>query len=209
MKFRVLLILLSLTALSALAQSKIKVACVGNSITEGRRIEEGKRYPDQLENLLGDKYEVRNYGIGGRTLLRKGDYPYWNEEKYKEVLAWSPDIIVIKLGTNDSKPQNWNSKDDYMTDYLDFIKSFKKIPGKQKIYVCLPIPVFKDEWGISERVVAEEVIPLTKKVAKKAHVKLIDLYTPMIGKGDLVPDGVHPMEEGSGIIAKVVYESIK
>src|SRR5689334_14820626 len=75
------------------SQTKIKVACVGNSITEGAAIETGKRYPDQLQTLLGDNYEVRNYGLGGRTLLKKGDFPYWNEAKYKEVLEWNPDVV--------------------------------------------------------------------------------------------------------------------
>src|SRR5690606_33169468 len=78
--------------------SALKVACVGNSITEGAGLT--KTYPDVLQELLGDSYEVRNYGIGGRTLLRKGDYPYWNETKYKEVLTWTPNIVIIKLGTN-------------------------------------------------------------------------------------------------------------
>ena len=203
------LLLLLVTPFVLSAQTKIRVACVGNSITEGRRIEEGKKYPDQLQALLGDKYQVRNYGIGGRTLLKRGDNPYWNEEKYKEVLSWSPDIIIIKLGTNDSKPQNWQFKDDFERDYREFIQSFKKIGGKRKIYICLPIPVFKDEWGISESVVKNEIIPIIKRVAKLEHVKLIDLYMPMVGKGDLVPDGVHPLAEGSGIMAKTIYKAIK
>ncbi|NJM24424.1 MAG: hypothetical protein HC859_01760 [Bacteroidia bacterium] len=55
------------------ATAAVKVACVGNSITEGSNIEVGKRYPEQLQGLLGSGYEVRNYGLSGRTLLKKGD----------------------------------------------------------------------------------------------------------------------------------------
>jgi lysophospholipase L1-like esterase len=193
---------------SAASQTKVKVACVGNSITEGASIEAGKKYPDQLQGLLGDQYEVRNYGISGRTLLRKGDFPYWNEKKYQEVLSWNPDIIVIKLGTNDSKPQNWIYKDQFEKDYRDFIRSFKSLPGKKSIYVCYPIPVFETNWGITDSIVREEIIPFIDIIVKKEKVPLIDLYNPMVGKGPLVPDGVHPDGAGAMVIASTVYVAI-
>lgn len=209
MRILLLALFVIITQLQAYTQSKIKVACVGNSITEGRRIEEGKRYPDSLQNLLGNRYEVRNYGLGGRTLLKKGDQPYWNEEKYKEVLAWMPDIVVIKLGTNDSKPQNWQHKDNFESDYREMIQAFRSLPGKREIYICYPIPVFQDAWGIRESVVKNEIIPIVQRVAEKEKVKVIDLYKPLVGKGDLAPDGIHPLLEGSAIIAREVYQAIK
>jgi acyl-CoA thioesterase I len=207
MKYSYLLSLM-LVAIASYSQPKIKVACVGNSITEGAGIEEGMRYPDQLQKLLGDQYEVRNYGLGGRTLLKKGDFPYWQEEKYTEVLAWVPDIVVIKLGTNDSKPQNWIYGDEFERDYKSFVASFKKLPGKRKIFICTPIPVYKEEWGITESIVKDEIIPSIYKVAKSEGIKVIDLYTPMIGKGDLAPDGIHPNAAGAAIIATEVHKAL-
>ena len=87
---------------------KIKVACVGNSITYGAGIvnREKNSYPAQLQVYLGDKYEVRNFGSNGATAFHEGDYPYVQTEAYKQAIAYSPDIVFIKLGTNDSKPQN-------------------------------------------------------------------------------------------------------
>jgi acyl-CoA thioesterase-1 len=208
MKFFFLLLCGLLSAVSHAQTTAVRVACVGNSITEGAEIEDGKKYPEQLQALLGAGYTVKNYGLGGRTLLKKGDHPYWNEDKYKEVLAWDPDIIIIKLGTNDSKPQNWQYKDEFEQDYRAFIRSFKTLPGKEKIYICTPIPVFKDVWGIRESVVKEEMIPLVKKIVKKEKLKLIDLYTPLIGKSDLAPDGVHPNAGGAAIMAEAVYKAI-
>nr|WP_199200271.1 GDSL-type esterase/lipase family protein [Adhaeribacter arboris] len=114
------------------SQSKIKVACVGNSITEGAGVETGKKYPEQLQTLMGDTYEVKNYGIGGRTLLKKGDYPYWNEVKYQEVLQWQPNIVIIKLGTNDSKPQNWQHKADFKKITLRLSSLLKSYPPTLK-----------------------------------------------------------------------------
>jgi len=196
-------------SLCSWAQSALKVACVGNSITEGAGIETGKKYPEQLQALLGTNYEVRNYGIGGRTLLKKGDYPYWNEAKYQEVLQWQPDIVVIKLGTNDSKPQNWQHKADFKKDYVALIKSFKKLPNRPKVYICKPMPAYYTNFNISPEIIQNEMLPLIEAIAKKTKVKVIDLYTPMIGKNALAPDGIHPNADGTAILAQEVYQAIK
>lgn len=53
---------------------KIRVACIGNSITYGAGLQNPFRdsYPGVLEQLLGTGYDVRNFGISGRTALQKG-----------------------------------------------------------------------------------------------------------------------------------------
>lgn len=84
----------------------VKVACVGDSITEGLCSTEGQSYPTQLQEILGSDFEVKNFGVSGRTLLKKGDYPYWNESAYTESKNFLPDVVIIMLGTNDTKPQN-------------------------------------------------------------------------------------------------------
>ncbi|GAA4438715.1 hypothetical protein GCM10023188_34470 [Pontibacter saemangeumensis] len=198
---------LLLNALPAFAQSKVKVACVGNSITEGSGLQ--KTYPQVLQELLGEQYEVRNYGMGGRTLLKKGDYPFWNETKYEEVLAWNPDIVIIKLGTNDTKPQNWQYKDEFVKDYVKFVKSFKKLPSDPQVYIAYPVPVFEDKFGISKAVMDNEVLPAIKKIARKTKVNTIDLYKPFLGKADLTYDGIHPNDEGAALLAQEVYKALQ
>jgi acyl-CoA thioesterase-1 len=47
--------------------------------------------------MLGIKFEVRNFGSNRRTMLRKGDYPYWNDPAYKEAQNYLPNIVIIKL----------------------------------------------------------------------------------------------------------------
>ena len=56
----------------------IRVACVGNSVTYGLGISNREQYayPVQLQQLLGDNYEVGNFGHSGATLLRIGHKPY-------------------------------------------------------------------------------------------------------------------------------------
>jgi len=199
----------SLCIAFAFAQSKIKVACVGNSITFGYGLKPGEAYPTILQQLLGDKYEVSNFGISARTLLKKGDKPYWNEAKYKEVLALNPDIVIIKLGTNDTKPQNWQYKADFVNDYEELINSFKQLPSHPKIYVCTPFPIFPNKFGIRDSIVVNEMLPDLKIIIKDTKVKTIDLYHTFAGQNNLVFDGVHPTKEGAALLAKKVYEAIK
>src|SRR4051812_1868247 len=57
----------------------IRVACVGDSITFGYGIKDRDHnsYPAQLGVMLGNKWEVRNFGVNGVTALRKGTRPYF------------------------------------------------------------------------------------------------------------------------------------
>lgn len=80
----------------------VKVACIGNSITFGARIEDRIKdaYPEQLGRMLGEEYLVKKFGVSGRTLLSKGNAPYIKTGAYQKSLEFNPDIIIIKLGTN-------------------------------------------------------------------------------------------------------------
>ena len=91
-------------------------------------------YPMKLGQMLGDEYEVKNFGLGGRTLLKKGDYPYTNDNTYNITLNWEPDIIIIKLGTNDSKPHNWSTYGKhFVSDYESLIKRYQSLPSNPRI----------------------------------------------------------------------------
>ena len=54
--------------------------------------------------MMGDGYETRNFGVSGATLLRNGNRPYWKTDAYPKAKEYKPDIVIIKLGSNDSKP---------------------------------------------------------------------------------------------------------
>ncbi|WP_194976173.1 GDSL-type esterase/lipase family protein [Aquiflexum lacus] len=194
----------------AFAQDKIKVACVGNSITQGPGREHPESYPLQLQEILGDTHEVKNFGVSGRTLLKKGDYPYWNEAQFGEVKEFQPDVLIIKLGTNDSKSQNWKYQDEFVQDYIELIDTFKKsMPKKGKVYICIPVPVFKTNYGITEDILVNEMRPMLLEIAKKTKSQIINLYDPLLGHSDLLPDGIHPNTQGLAIMATEVARVIK
>ncbi len=208
--FYLLPLLLLFPEAQAQTQQPVKVACIGNSITWGAGIKDRIRdsYPAQLARLLGSGYKVRNYGYSGRTLLDKGDHPYMKEEKFFNAVNWQPDIVIIKLGTNDSKPQNWKYKGDFEKDYDKLITAFDTLPSHPKIYLVLPVPAFEVRWGINDEIIKNEVISMTRRVAARHDLEVIDLYTPFVGKAALFPDAIHPGAEGSGEMAEIVYESL-
>ena len=119
-----------LRSFKAPRKDAVRVACIGNSITFGAGIKNRSRdsYPSVLARMLGDNYWVKNFGVSARTMLNKGDHPYMNEPAYKNALAFNPNIVVIKLGTNDSKSFNWKYKADFMKDAQNMINAFKGLP---------------------------------------------------------------------------------
>lgn len=213
-KLLLLLFLLTITFVSFAQEGKsitpTKVACVGNSITFGAGIENREKdsYPSVLGRLLGETYEVINFGFSGRTMLRKGDNSYWHEQMFQDALAYNPDIVIIKLGTNDSKPYNWKYKDEFEKDYGDFVDAFKNLPSKPKIFICKPVPAFKINFDIRDSIIVYDIIPIIEKISKDKNVEMIDLYKPFEGKEILLPDGIHPDEAGAALMAKVIYKAI-
>lgn len=204
------LIFLVLTLISAACtKTTIKVVCVGDSITEGSGLacQSKTGYPVVLDSLLGPNYTVLNSGRSATTLQKKGDFPYWIAKEYSNVFAFEPDIITIKLGTNDTKPKNWHA-DNYEKDYQSMIDIFKNIPTNPKIYLCLPVPVFQTRWGINDSTVVNGVIPAIEKLAKTNNLSIIDLYHPMQDQGANFPDGVHPNEQGAKRIAEIIAKEI-
>ncbi|HNS20768.1 MAG TPA: GDSL-type esterase/lipase family protein [Sedimentisphaerales bacterium] len=187
----------------ATVQAKL-VACVGDSITYGAGI---VTYPKQLQGILRQydaAWEVRNFGVSGATLLRRGDKPYIAQAAYTDARTCNPDVVVIKLGTNDSKPQNWQYKDDFVTDYSNMIDVFRSLPSKPAVWICKPVPAFAVNFTIRPDVIRDEILPLIDRISQEKGVPVIDLYAALLPHAALFPDSIHPNTEGAGIIAETV-----
>ncbi len=194
------------------AQDKIKIACVGNSVTEALNVPKGKDYPSVLQNLLGDNYEVRNFGVSGSTLLKKGHRPYIRSEKYAASIAFSPDIVVISLGLNDTDPRNWpNFGDDFFADYNSLIDSYIQKGKATKIYVCINTPIFSGHKRFlsGTRDWYDRIQFEIRKVSQFRNIPLINLNEPLCQRIDLFDDFIHPNEEGTQIIAETVFAHIQ
>jgi acetyl esterase/lipase len=186
----------------------VRVACVGNSITDGHGIDMATAYgyPAELQKILGNDYWVKNFGVSGRTMLKSGDQPYMKEKAWADAQAFKPDVVVIKLGTNDSKPQNWQHKDEFRRDLEQMIEALRPA----RILLCTPIPAFKSTWDISDSVIVNGIIPIQKKVAKKYGLQVIDLHTLFAGESEkMLTDGIHPDQKGARRLAEIVADAIK
>ena len=199
-----------LQRLPAPRKDALRVACIGNSITEGSCIDltDINGYPARLQALLGNGYYVRNYGLGARTLISTGDHPYMKEWAWDDCKRFNPDIAIIKLGTNDSKNYQWNAK-QYETDLQLMVDELKALSAKPRILLAYPAKAWKPSWTIDETVITDEIIPIIDRVAKKNLLEIIDFHTPLSASADLfVQDGIHPNEKGAQIMAETAFKAL-
>lgn len=193
--------------------AQTKVACIGNSVSYGYGIEnrEENCYPAQLQELLGEEFEVVNFGLNGATLLKNGHRPYIQNRIFQEALDCNPDWIIIHLGLNDTDPRNWpRFRKEFTKDYSALIDTFRNLPSKPKIWICKMTPIFHGHprfksgtrdwfWQIQEKI---------EVVATGKNTGVIDLHTPLYVRPDLFPDNLHPDQKGAAIIAQTVYAEI-
>lgn len=214
----VLLSMLSLGFLSISAApkkqvQKIKVACVGNSITYGTGIEDREHfsYPVQLQKMLGEKYQVGNFGKPGATLLNHGHRPYMQQEEFKEAMAFKGDIAVIHLGINDTDPRNWpNYRDEFVKDYLSLMDSLRSANPKVRFILARMTPIADrhPRFISGTKLWHGEIQEAIQTVARVSGAELIDFHAPLYPYPYLLPDAIHPNPEGAGILAKTVCAGI-
>ncbi|MEX6689977.1 GDSL-type esterase/lipase family protein [Danxiaibacter flavus] len=198
--------------LSIIAQAQVKrITCIGASITEGARIDNRKdnSFPGQLQALLGENYIVGNFGESSTTMLKHGNYPYWNTDAYKAALKSSPDIVFVDLGGNDAKAINRSFYNELEQDTRDMIHSFTSLSSHPRVIVLLPLKSFEtDTMQIWDKTIVEEVIPRIQKAAYGEGVELLDIHSLLTDKPELFADKIHPNKDGAEIIAKRLFQQI-
>lgn len=195
------------------AENAVKVACVGNSITDGFGIDmaENLGYPAQLAKMLGNGYAVKNFGVSSRTMSVTGDHPYVNEPAWKACKEWNPDVVVIKLGTNDTKEHNWaTAKDDFVKSMKQIVDELKALPTPKRIILCAPIQAKDTRYGIRDSITVNEIIPMIQKFAKKNKMEYLDLYNEYgeLNKNEMLSDMIHPNEKGAVKLAEIVKKAV-
>jgi lysophospholipase L1-like esterase len=179
---------------------------VGDSITYGSGIQnrEVNSYPAVLDRCLGPRFEVGNFGVSGATLLKKGDKPYWEEPEFSAVQEYEPDVILFMLGTNDTKPQNWQFENQFEADLRDMLIRFRQLPSQPRIWVCLPVPVYATRWGINQETLTGSVIPTLREVSEQLDLPVINLYGTLSNRPEWFPDDIHPNATGAAMMAQTI-----
>lgn len=121
-------------------EKQIKVACVGDSITYGYGIRDWPKYnyPSQLQEKLTDKYHVQNFGISGSCVQTTGNKAYIDQAAYASSLDYDADILVFMMGTNDSKPVNWEGAEAFKAALNELLDSY----ADAKLILCTPAKSF-------------------------------------------------------------------
>jgi acyl-CoA thioesterase I len=186
-----------------------KVACVGDSITHG------SGFPNVLQKMLdttGAKYVVKNFGVGSTTMMMKTERPYAKEKAYENALKFEPDIVILMLGTNDTrkaKPNTYEHIADFVPDGTKMVESFQALASKPKIFLCLPVPIYGvGNNGLNNENLVAGVIPGVKKIADTTKVTLLDMNTPLAEHAAWFGDRIHPNGEGAKMIAGTAYRAI-
>lgn len=203
---------------SKAGEGKIKVACVGDSITYGHGIKNWSKnnYPTQLQDVLGDGYHVQNFGHSGRTVSDFGDQPYTESKQYRLSLEYDADIIVVMMGTNDSKPENWTSAQDFIIEYDSLIDSYRKNNPDVRIILCTPAAAFLDvgsnksttNFDVQPRIV-ETIRNEIRAYALTNSYELVDIYDLTSYHRDWFGDNVHPSADGARSIAENIARKIR
>lgn len=185
-----------------------KVICVGDSITYGQGVLTERKtmsYPALVGSGLGAEYQVVNYGLCNRTLLSSGNMPYGEEAFAEESLQSGADIVLIMLGTNDSKSGNWDAG-KYQEEYVQFVQAYLNMESSPEVYVMIPPKVFlaEEDGSCSDTTIREEVAPIIREAAAETGVGLIDLYALTEAHPEWFADELHPNAEGNQAIAEEI-----
>lgn len=209
----IIYLFLTLSVVLYAQQHRIKVACIGNSITYGYGLPDRatQSYPVQLQKMLGESYQVENFGKSGATLLNKGHRPYMQQDEYHRAIDFAGDIVVIHLGINDTDPRDWpDYRDFFVKDYIALIDSFRVAKPEARIMIArlTPIADRHPRFLSGTRDWHGEIQLAIENVACYAGVQLIDFHKPLYPYPFMLTDAVHPDPEGAFVLAQTVYSAI-
>lgn len=193
------------------AAAPLRIACVGDSITEGAGLPNPgiESYPARLQRLLGTNSLVRNFGVSGCTLLKKGDRPYWNQPAFRQSHDFAPDVVLIKLGSNDAKPYNWRHGADFESDYEALIAGYAALSSSPRILLATPAPVYRNgAFDINPGVVSTNIVPLVRLLAARPGRELVEFHDRLDGHPEWFPDTVHPNARGTVVMAAIAWQAV-
>ncbi|MEZ5975469.1 MAG: GDSL-type esterase/lipase family protein [Planctomycetota bacterium] len=188
----------------------IRVACVGDSITEGDGAPKDQSYPAHLGRMLEEiapgGYQVFNFGASGATLLDGTHRPYRRDPAWTRSLECKPDVVLFNLGINDSNHGFWNgSADEFEQGLNEVLNAYAALESHPQVYLATLTrmhaahPDF--EKGKANRETVDDVV---LKVAKARNLPIIDYGWLTSSRQDWFPDGLHPNAHGYEQMAREI-----
>lgn len=191
-----------------------RIACVGDSLTYGFLVEnrEQNHYPAQLGRLLGEGFKVNNFGENGHTAQKEADLPYWHHPKFQASCSFAPNTVILMLGTNDAKWQNWQGAEVFIKDYRALVQHYQALPSQPQVFLMTPPKMFAVPGVVSnvQPAVVEVIAQLVRDLGVDLGLPVIDLNRATQGRPELFPeDGIHTSAAGASFIAGLVREGLR
>ena len=165
-----------------------RIIAFGDSLTFGTGASSGMDYPSQLSKMI--TRPVINAGRPGDTAASA------LARVEKDVLAHSPDIVLITLGGNDLK----NGVDaDTAINNLKMIVNLIHNQGARVIIGGLHFPFRDRGYGRGYQKLADET----------GAVLIPNILEGIMGNRQLMSDPIHPNDAGYKVIAERFYEAIR
>ena len=184
---------------------KIHIACIGDSNTLGHGLfpKVFFSYPARLQAILGNSYQVHNYGHAGATVSGVANTRYENGETFMKSTSHDHQYFIFILGTNDSKDLDVN----FFASYQRLIEKYN-VSSYDKVIVCSPPMAFSNEWGINELLISNSIRNSVVKLAKQKKFKLLDINRMMKTSDFFQDDGIHFNSEGANHLAHLLQETL-
>jgi len=133
---------------------------------------------------------------------------------YQSSLQYEPDIVLFMLGTNDTKIDNFTSKEEFKEDYCSLLATYQNLESNPQIILMTPPTAYPNNGGDLcvfeiQASVVEEIAQVIRDVAVEQKLLLIDINDLTAEKPELFSDGIHPTSEGAGLIAKEAAEFLE
>lgn len=213
----------------------------------------GGNYPRELASLLSARFEtdafpvnrsvsgsaiepstwrkrnwvvVRNFGKGSTTVTnRSGKFSYRSTREFRKSLAFLPHIVVVMLGTNDSKDRHWKHATSFSEEYASLVNEYASLATHPTVVLLTPPPLCgSDRYHLRAGTIRDDVRPAVLKLRSRWHV--VDIYQvlrkvpemracELRNSDNLFPawkmilhDGVHPTQVGHRLIAHAILDSL-
>jgi len=187
----------------------VRITCVGASDVATPTPYGTPNWPVYIAPMLGYEYAITNCGASGTTMTQAGDDPYWNSPQYTNGLNSSPDIVIIMLGSNDSKPYNWIYQTNYAPDYEELINQYRNLPSHPRIYLNTLLTVYgPGSYDITDPIVTGQLCPIIKQIALDENLPVIDVNAATKKMPQNFPDNVHPDIAGAKVVAQTVFNGL-
>ena len=193
--------------------TQVRVACVGNSVTYGYGIFGAplKNYPRKLSERLGDGYHVANFGLSSHCVQDSGDMPYRGTTVFRDSVAYEADILILMMGSNDCKMENWQGIDTFRQAYQALLASYGDVG---EIYLCPPaFPHPAENGTVSFGIrpdAMEEICTMIRTLAAERGYHLLDIQALTAPHPAwFLSDGVHPNAAGAAAMAEYIAGAIQ